>query len=48
MKNIRETKLALNVSAAILLKKGEISTKDIRAFPFLGDDFDANLIVSCY
>ena len=46
MKNIIETKLALNVSAAILLKKGEISIKDIRAFPFLGDDFDANLIVN--
>jgi hypothetical protein len=45
MKNIRETKLALNISAAILLEKGEISTKDIQAFPFLSQDFDTNLIV---
>ncbi len=46
MKNIKETKLALNISAAILLKKGEISTKDIQAFPFLSQDFDTNLIVN--
>jgi hypothetical protein len=46
MKNITETMLALKMSAAILLKKGEISTRDIRAFPFLSEDFDANLIVN--
>ncbi len=46
MKNIAETKLALNLSAAILLKKGEISTKDIRSLPFLDEDFDTNLVVN--
>jgi hypothetical protein len=46
MKNIMETKLALNISAAILLKKGEISTKDIRSFSFLSNDFDTSLIVN--
>jgi hypothetical protein len=46
MKNIIETELALKMSAAILLKKGEISTRNIRAFPFLSDDFDTNLIIN--
>ena len=46
MKKIIEKKLALNISAAILLKKGEISTRDIRSFPFLSNDFDASLIVN--
>lgn len=46
MKNIIKKRLALNISAAILLKKGEISTRDIRSFPFLSNDFDASLIVN--
>ncbi len=46
MTNIIETKLALKLSAAILVKNGEISTKDIRSLPFLSRDFDADLIVN--
>jgi len=46
MKNILETKLALNISAAILLKKGQISTMDIRSLPFLSRDFNVSVVVN--
>lgn len=45
MGNIREIKLAINISAVILLKKGEISLDDIRSLPFLREGFKADLIV---
>ena len=45
MNNILELKRALNISAAILLKKGEISTEDIRSLPFLKKDVDIYVIV---
>jgi len=45
MKDIQESKLALHISAAMLLKNGEISRTDIRSFPFLSRDFNTDLIV---
>lgn len=45
MTKIAETKLALNISAAILLKNGEVSMDDISALPFLSEDVDVNLVV---
>lgn len=42
---IAETKLVLSISAAILLKQGEISTEDIRSFSFVSQDFNAKPVI---
>ncbi len=46
MSDYKEKNLALYISANILIKKGEISTKDINSLPFLSENFDSNLIIS--
>lgn len=37
--------LALRLSASLLLKNKAISISDIKAFPFLDEDFDLNPII---
>lgn len=46
MRKINEEKVALKISAILLLKNGEISIKDIRSIPFLKEDFNVKIIVN--
>ncbi len=44
MEKIREEKLALRISAAILIQNGEISIDEIQSLPFLTSDINVRRI----
>ena len=45
MDKITQESQALRISSMLLLKNGEISSLDIKALPFLNNDFDVQIVI---